>query len=43
MLAATLDLATFIRHAELYTLNDEFPLAASFTMVAGGPIWALIR
>jgi len=43
MLEAPLDLATFIRRAELYSLDDEFPLAAPFTMVADGPIWALIR
>ncbi len=43
MLEATLGLATFIRHAEICSLDDEFPLAAPFTMVADGPIWARIR
>jgi hypothetical protein len=43
MLEAPLDLVTFIENAELYSLDDEFPLAAPFTMVAGGPIWARIR
>jgi hypothetical protein len=43
MLAATMALATFIRRAELYSLDDGFPLAAPFTMVVGGPIWARIR
>jgi cytochrome P450 len=43
MLEATLDPATFIRRAELYSLDDEFLLAAPFTMVAGGPIWVRIR
>jgi cytochrome P450 len=43
MLEATLGLATFIRRAEIYSLDDEFPLAAPFTMVADGPIWARIR
>jgi cytochrome P450 len=42
MLEATLGLATFIRHAEFCSLDDEFPLAAPFTMVADGPIWARI-
>jgi hypothetical protein len=43
MLEATSDLAMFIRRAELYSLDDEFPLAASLSMVARGPIWARIR
>lgn len=43
MLEATLGLATFIRHAEISSLDDEFPLAAPFTMVADGPIWARVR
>ena len=43
MLETTLDLATFIVNAELYSLDDEFPLAAPFAMVAGSPMWARIR
>ncbi len=43
MLEATLGLATVIRHAEISSLDDEFPVAAPFTMVADGPIWARIR
>jgi len=39
---ATLGVATFIRRAELYFLEDESPLAALFTMMAGGPTWASI-
>jgi hypothetical protein len=38
-----LGLATLIRHAELYSLDDEFPLAAPFIMMAGGPVWARIQ
>ena len=43
MLEATLGLATIIRHAEIQPLDDEFPLAVPFTMVAGGPIRARVR
>lgn len=43
MLEATLGLATFIRHAEIDSLDQDFPLAAPFTMVADGPIWARVR
>jgi cytochrome P450 len=43
MLEATLCLATFIRRAEVCSLDDEFQLAVPFTMVADGPIWARIR
>ncbi len=43
MLEATLGLATFIRRAEIHSLDEEFPVAAPFTMVADGPIWARIR
>jgi hypothetical protein len=32
----------FIRRAEPYSLEDEFPLATSLSMVARGPIWAHI-
>jgi len=42
-LEATLGLATFIRRAEVCSLDDEFPLAVPFTTVADGPIWARIR
>ena len=42
VLEATSGLATFIRRAELYFLEDESPLAALFTMMAGGPTWARI-
>jgi cytochrome P450 len=43
MLEAALALATLVRRAEICSLEDEFPLAAPFTMVAGGPIRALVR
>jgi hypothetical protein len=43
MLEATLGLATFIRRVEIRSLDDEFPLAVPFTMVADGPIPARIR
>lgn len=43
MLEATLGLATFVRRAEIHSLEPEFPLAVPFTMVAGGPIPARIR
>ena len=43
MLEATLDLITFIENAELNSLDDELPLGAPFTMMAGGPICARIR
>ena len=42
-LEATLGLATFIRRAEVCSLDDGFPLAVPFTTVADGPIWARIR
>ena len=37
MLEATLGLATFIRRAEVVSLDADFPLAVPFTMVADGP------
>jgi cytochrome P450 len=37
MLEATLALATIIRRTEIHTINDDFPLALPFTMVAGAP------
>ncbi len=43
MLEVTLALATIIRGAEIHSLDDEFPLALHFTMVAGGPIRARVR
>ena len=42
LLEATLDLITFIENAELNLLDDEFPLGAPFTMMAGSPICARI-
>ena len=43
MLEVTLALATVIRGAEIRSLDDEFPLALHFTMIAGGPIRARVR
>ena len=43
MLEVTLALATIIREAEIHSLDDEFPLALHFTMIAGGPIRARVR
>lgn len=43
MLAATLALATIVRGAEIVSVDDEFPLALHFTMIAGGPIRARVR
>jgi cytochrome P450 len=43
MLEVTLALATVIRRIEIHSLEDEFPLALHFTMVAGGPIRAGAR
>ena len=43
MLEATLALATIVRRAEIWSLEDDFPLAMPFTMVAAGPIWARVR
>jgi cytochrome P450 len=43
MLEATLGLATFIRRAQVRSLDDDFPLAVPFTMVADGPIRARIQ
>lgn len=42
MLEATLALATIVRLVEIDSLEDEFPMAAPFTLVAGGPIPARI-
>lgn len=38
MLEATLAVATIIRRTEIQSLNDDFPLALPFTMVADAPI-----
>nr|WP_237025313.1 cytochrome P450 [Mycolicibacterium sp. CBMA 213] len=43
MLEATLALATIIRLAEIDSLGEDFPMAAPFTLVAGGPIPARIK
>jgi cytochrome P450 len=42
MLEATLALATIIRRIEISSLEDDFPLAVPFTMVADGPISARV-
>jgi cytochrome P450 len=43
MLEATLALATIIHRVRLRSLDDDFPLAVPFTMVAAGPIAAQVR
>ena len=43
MLEATLALATIIRSTEIRSLNDDFPLAIPFTMVAAAPIRAQVK
>lgn len=43
MLETTLALATIIRDREIESLNDDFPLAVPFTMVAGSPIPAQVK
>lgn len=43
MLEATLALSTIVRLAEIDSLNEEFPLAAPLTVVAGGPVPARIK
>jgi cytochrome P450 len=43
MLEVALALATLIRGVEIRSLDDEFPLALHFTMIAGGPIRARVR
>jgi Cytochrome P450 len=42
MLEATLALATIIRTAEIDSLDDDFPLATPFTVVAAEPVHAHI-
>jgi cytochrome P450 len=43
MLEATLALATIVRRVEIESLEDDFPLAVPFTMVAAAPIRANVR
>jgi len=43
MLEATLALATIIRAARIESLNDDFPLATPFTVVAAEPIGARVH
>jgi cytochrome P450 len=43
MLEATLALATIIRRADIRSLDDDFPLAVPFTMVAAAPIRCRVR
>jgi cytochrome P450 len=43
MLEATLALATIVRHAEIESLHDDFPMMAPFTLVADGPIPARVK
>ena len=43
MLEATLALATIIRRTEIRSLNEDFPLALPYTMVAAGPIRAQVN
>ena len=43
MLEATLALATIIRRSEIRSLNDDFPLALLFTLVAAAPIRAQVN
>jgi cytochrome P450 len=42
MLEATLALATLIRSTEIRSVDQDFPLAVPYTMVAAGPIWARV-
>jgi cytochrome P450 len=43
VLEATLAVATIIRRVDIRSVNDDFPLAVPFTMVAAAPIWARVR
>lgn len=43
MLEATLALATVVRTAEIESLDENFPLATPFTVVAAAPVRARIR
>jgi cytochrome P450 len=43
MLEATLALATIIRRTEIRSINDDFPLALPFTLVAAAPVYAQVN
>ncbi|WIM85718.1 cytochrome P450 [Candidatus Mycobacterium wuenschmannii] len=43
VLEVTLALAGIVREFDIHSLDDEFPLALHFTMIAGGPIRARVR
>lgn len=43
MMEATLGRATLVRQAEIRSLDDEFPVALHFSMIAGGPIRAHVK
>jgi len=43
MLEATLALATIVRAARIESLNDDFPLATPFTVVAAEPVGARVH
>jgi cytochrome P450 len=43
MLLATLALATVVRRTEIRSLDDDFPLALPFTLVAATPIHAQVK
>jgi cytochrome P450 len=43
MLEATLALASIVRRVHISALDDDFPLAVPFTMVAAAPIRARVR
>jgi cytochrome P450 len=43
MLEATLALATIVRQARITSLDDDFPLATPFTVVAAAPIRARVH
>jgi cytochrome P450 len=42
MLELALALSTLVRRSEIRSLDSDFPLAAPFTLVAGGPILARV-
>jgi hypothetical protein len=42
MLEVTLALASIVRGVEIESLDDDFPLALHFTMIAAGPIRAKV-
>ena len=43
MLEATLALATIVRQVESRSLEDDFPVATPFTLVAAAPIRAQVQ